>query len=514
MYLRHWKLFLAVFILSIIPAVLYLNLYPRTYEFAASILLQDEKESAMSSIGLGEAASLMKSFGIGTGGEGINIEDEMEILASKRLFSMVILDLGINVIYSEPFSLYSMYHEAPLKLTTDSATMANLHDEYLFKVYVTPGAVRVKVKSWLGQLKKTWTFSSLPAVMTIDGEVFTLDFDNDGSKKGTFKLKIKVKPASWRAEELIKKVEIEDISSASNVLTISHSDHVMRRGLDLLNSLIRIYNEDMESYKRYQADNTLVFVNRRIGEILSQLELVETNLQDFKKKKNLTLLESDVTLYGELFKELITAVTEEEAKAYQIDLLEKYLNDPANKDKAIPMVFSVSDNDKSAIAQYNKLIVEREKVLKYSNEDNYLVQTFSAQAEVLREGVSVMITNARKGVMKTLDDLKTQENELLSKFKSIPESEREYVGYIRDQEILQGLYLLMLQKREEAIVSVGKKLDRARVIEPPFIKKKPLGPRKLFAGIGMIVFTLIVPVVYLFVKDLIISIKRELKDNS
>ena len=31
-YLRHWKLFLIVFILSFIPAILYLVFYPRTYK--------------------------------------------------------------------------------------------------------------------------------------------------------------------------------------------------------------------------------------------------------------------------------------------------------------------------------------------------------------------------------------------------------------------------------------------------------------------------------------------------
>lgn len=34
-YLLHWKLFLGVFLFSIIPAVLYLIYYPRTYEMMA-----------------------------------------------------------------------------------------------------------------------------------------------------------------------------------------------------------------------------------------------------------------------------------------------------------------------------------------------------------------------------------------------------------------------------------------------------------------------------------------------
>ena len=43
-YLLQWKLFLAVFIFSIIPAVLYLVFYPRTYEIKASIQIQEDKD--------------------------------------------------------------------------------------------------------------------------------------------------------------------------------------------------------------------------------------------------------------------------------------------------------------------------------------------------------------------------------------------------------------------------------------------------------------------------------------
>ena len=134
----------------------------------------------------------------------------------------------------------------------------------------------------------------------------------------------------------------------------------------------------------------------------------------------------------------------------------------------------------------------------------------NTQVEKLREGVLAMVENARKSAAKTLDDLTAKENQLLSKLKTVPEVEREYVTLARDQEILQALYLLMLQKKEEVALSLGKQMDRARVIEPPYIKKKALGPRKLYAAIGILALTFVIPVGYLFVKDLLISIKEEL----
>jgi uncharacterized protein involved in exopolysaccharide biosynthesis len=68
---------------------------------------------------------------------------------------------------------------------------------------------------------------------------------------------------------------------------------------------------------------------------------------------------------------------------------------------------------------------------------------------------------------------------------------------------------MLLQKREETVLSLSRQTDRARVIEPAYAKKKPLGPRKIFAAIGMFVLTLVIPVGYLFTKDLFVSLKEE-----
>ena len=62
-YLSHWKLIFGCGVFSFIIALLYILLYPKTYEAAAQILLQDDKDAFSSqSMGLGSAAGLMASF--------------------------------------------------------------------------------------------------------------------------------------------------------------------------------------------------------------------------------------------------------------------------------------------------------------------------------------------------------------------------------------------------------------------------------------------------------------------
>ena len=148
-YLLHWKLFLGVFLFSIIPAVLYLIYYPRTYEMMARIQIQEDKDLGGGSFGLGEAAGLMKSFGLGSVSGGVvNIDDELMTLTSNKMLRNMVLKLGVNVDYCEPFSLgYRLYDESPLKLIADSATNARLAEAVEFSVFVKNGKAEVSAES-------------------------------------------------------------------------------------------------------------------------------------------------------------------------------------------------------------------------------------------------------------------------------------------------------------------------------------------------------------------------------
>ena len=173
-YLLHWRLFIGVFLVSFIPAVLYLLIYPRTYKIAARIQIQEDKDLGGGSFGLGEAAGLMKSFGLGSAGGGaVNIEDELMILSSNKLLREMAFELGVNVDYKKPFSFYRVYERNPFRLRTDSATDARLTESIEFTVKQTANKFDVKVEGRTFD-DQHFSFSSLPAVMKLPVGDFVL----------------------------------------------------------------------------------------------------------------------------------------------------------------------------------------------------------------------------------------------------------------------------------------------------------------------------------------------------
>lgn len=512
-YVRHWKLFVVMAFISLIPAVLYLIFYPKTYEVMSRLRLQEDKEIGGGGVGLGEAAGLMKSFGLGGGSvSAINVEDEMATLASNDLLKKVILKLGLNVKYEEPFSLVKLYEDSPLLVVPDSATQQTLDRGFNFKVKAAGnGAIRIKEK----KSGKEFSFSSLPAQVVMEQGVFNFSYRTPEDARRPFSLKVSVSPASWAAEDFAELIEVEEYSKNANTLEFVYTDHEKKRGVDLLNLLMKEYNENAGKIKKEDGEKVMIFLEGRIQGVMAELATIERQIESYKIRNKMTDIEHDVEFYVEAVKNLREKIIELEAQQHIIRLLDAYVKDPKNRYNLIPAMLSTGESEKGgAITTYNEALIERERLVKSSKTDNPLLEVATSQVDKLRESVFLAIDNANKSVEYILSDLKGQEQAIYAKMGNVPTYEREYLDYRRQQEILQGVYLILLQKKEEIALSLGQKRDKGYILDAAFVKQRPVAPRKLYAGIFMILFTIIIPVVYLFGKEQFESLVEEYKKSN
>lgn len=261
----------------------------------------------------------------------------------------------------------------------------------------------------------------------------------------------------------------------------------------------------------------MVFLDGRIENIIAELAAVENQIEEYKSKNQLMDIEHDVQFYVEQMKELQTKLIELEAQSNVINMMDEFVKDPANKYNLVPVLLTAQEGEKgSALTSYNEVLLERARNSKFSI-NNPLVGTLTEQADKLRGSVIETIGNAQKGMQRSIKDVKAKEQEIYSKMNNYPVAERQFVELKRRQEIIQGVYLILLQKREETALILGQTRDKARVIDPAYVKSKPVGPRKLFALIGMLVLTLVIPISYLFVRRqsslLIQEYKKQSKDS-
>ncbi|WP_304250617.1 tyrosine protein kinase [Parabacteroides gordonii] len=514
-YLHHWKVFAVTFVISLIPAILYLMLYPKTYEIVSDIQIQDDKNLLSSgSMGLGEAAGIMKSFGLGGGsGSGVNIDDELSVLQSNDLLNRTVLDLGLNVEYYKPYAWhYQLYETSPLLVLATPATFANVNEDITLNVVVRDTNVKITVE--VAKKKKEFKFTSLPATLVLEQGTFNIHYaEGFESPTSDIDMEVIIRPSRWVAEEISDKLVVEENSKTSNIIELGWRDYEKKRGVDLLTTLIANYNNRADLIKQEEGEKALLFLNNRIDSVIMDLGDIEQKISIYKIKNKLTDLEYDIQFYSEQMKELQSKIIEVEAQSHVIEMMDAYVKNPANQYNVVPTLLSAQEGEKgSALTLYNEALIERARLLQNSSENNPLIEAMEDRIKQLRSGVFLTISNAKKGLLLTLDDLKNKEKVIYEKMASVPDQERQYIDYKRQQEILQGVYLILLQKREEVALSThGLVKSKALVVDSAYIKKLPVGPRKLFAVIGVFIFTLIIPIGYLYGKEQLMDLIKAYK---
>lgn len=512
-YLRQRTVILISAIISLVAAIIYLLVYPKTYEIMARIQIQDDASMmASGGIGLGDAAGVMKTFGLGglSSGSGVSIDDEISTLRSNSLMRKMVTRLGLYAEYRRPLSFIKLYGEEPVHVICDSTTLDALDDKVEFRLTATDrDGVTIKAKA--DGKKETFHFDGFPAEVRLHGKTFR--FERVKQRAGDVKLDITVYPPRWVAEKAADDFLIEDYSKSANIIELSCTDYERRRAKDMLNVLIDYYNQEAYDYKKAQSDVSLNFLNERIAHVMDELEKVERNIERYKAANKITDVEYDIQYYAEYMRDLKGRMIEAETQANMIALMDAFVKNPANRYKLVPSLLTsgAAETEGSAIFLYNQALLEREKAIRNSNEQNPMVASLTTQVDRLRETVFQSINNAQQSMQLTRRSLEKQERELLDRMGSIPVQERVYVDYKRQQEILQGVYLILLQKREEIGLALGQKTDRAKIVDTAFVKAKPVAPRKVFALAGFIVLTLVLSIGWIVCRDQYRLLRKEMK---
>lgn len=524
-YLSHWKLILGCGIFSFIVALLYLLLYPKTFEASAQIIFQDDRDAFSSpSSGLGNAAGLMASFKLGSGGSSsVVFDDELKTLTSNQLVREMVKELGLYVDYMEPYTFgYRMYGQEPLKISCDSLSLTRLERTIKMELkHLANGQLHIDTDVKFGMFdhhKQSFVLESLPGEILVENCKIKIDYASipNEEKLRSFDLLVNVNPLSGVAEGLIDEFKMEDYSNASNVLQMSCTDYEPKRALDMFTTLITCYNRQADLYKQQLASNSMAFLSDRLEYTLNELLAIESKIESYKSSNKVTMVELDVQTNTEALKELQSKLIELQSSLHLIDLMEEFLQDPNNRYKLVPSLYvpTASGSDGAsgnALSSYNAVLLERERVIKNSSERNPMVATLSSQADRLRESVNTMISNSRKSLEMTMTDIKRKENGLLTKLGGFPQRERAVVDLRRQQEIYQGVYLVLLQKREDIVLAMNQGKERAKVIDAPYIKSAVVAPRKLYAAIGIVFFTLFFSIGWLCSKWLFLSVWTDLK---
>ena len=175
-----------------------------------------------------------------------------------------------------------------------------------------------------------------------------------------------------------------------------------------------------------------------------------------------------------------------------LDFLREYVDNPENRYQIIPSNVGLTDGSSTAlINKYNQSVLDRNRMLRTVSEISPQVQTITSALNDLESSIRTALSQARQQAAIQLQSIEKQYSVYSNKVASTPEQERILTQIGRQQEIKSGLYLMLLQKREENSISLSATADKGKLIDIPLSNGK-VSPKKSMimliafaAGLGL-----------------------------
>lgn len=294
-------------------------------------------------------------------------------------------------------------------------------------------------------------------------------------------------------KEYVNSLSIAPTSKTTSVVVISLENTNTRRGRDYINKLLEMYNINANNDKNEVAQKTAEFIDERIGIISKELGSTEQDLENFKRSAGITDLNSEAQI-------ALTGNAEYEKKRVenqtQINLvmdLQRYMK--GNEYEVLPSNIGLQDAASAgAIDRYNQMLVERKRLLRTSTENNPTIINLDTSIRAMRTNVQATLDATLKGLQITKEDLAREASRYSRRINDAPTQERQFVSIARQQEIKSGLYLMLLQKREENAITLAATANNAKIIDEALADDNPISPKKTIVYLAALVLGVGLPV--------------------
>lgn len=496
-YLIHWPWFVVSAIVCVALAWGYLRLTTPVYNISATVLIKDEKKG-----GGANMSSELEKMGLnGFVSSSSNIENEIEVLKSRTLAREVVSSLGLFVTYmdEDKFPNKELYRTSPVLVSLTPQEADRLPQTMEIDMLLQPaGAMDVQVK--VGKKEYRKHLEKLPAVFPTDEGTVAFFANNDTLSS--------LRPESVTTERHITayinrpfavakgyagSLSITPTSKATSVVTVSLKNSNTQRGKDYIDKLLEMYNINANNDKNEVAQRTAEFIDERIDIISKELGSTERDLENFKRSAGITDLTSEAQI-------ALTGNAEYEKKRVenqtQINLvmdLKKYLQGSGYE--VLPANVGLQDAGVAgAIDRYNEMVAERKRLLRTSTESNPAIVNLTTSIRAMRSNIQTTLDATLKGLEITKADLIREASRDSRRISDAPTQERQFVSIARQQEIKSGLYLMLLQKREENAIVLAAIANNAKIIDEAQADSTPISPKRMMIYLAALVFGIGIPV--------------------
>lgn len=308
-------------------------------------------------------------------------------------------------------------------------------------------------------------------------------------------------PADTVADSYMQKLRANLGNEDATIINLSIDDASVQKAEDILNTLIEVYNEKWIQDKNQIAVSTSRFIGERLGAIENELGHVDENISNYKSEHLLPDVQAASSLYmsqsAENKKEIQTLTNQlSTAQFIRRELGSKEMNQPLPTNSGIANV-----NIESQIGEYNKMVLDRNRLIANSSEKNPLVKDLGNSMQSMKRTILQSVDNLIVSLNTQIRSIRQQEATTTQQLASNPSQAKYLLSVERQQKVKEELYLYLLQKREENELSQAFTAYNTRVITAPRGSALPTAPNKKNILLVALALGLLVPAVIIFMQE-------------
>ncbi|MCC8145445.1 MAG: hypothetical protein LIO93_03180 [Bacteroidales bacterium] len=418
-----------------------------------------------------------------------NFDNEIEILNSETLMKLVVDSLNLGVEYYEEGRVRDreIYTQTPILVQ-----VSNQKDWGTFLLD------KIEENTW-SIYSEEWDFSR---VFTLDEEVNSpwgiLRFQENPFGNYSYPIRVEIKHPMYRPY-----VSITPVSKFSSVVYITMKTPTPQKGMDVINTLLYLYNRRAIQEKNQVAVQTLDFIDERLVDISRELKTAELNVESYKQEKGLTNIEAEARLAMSNSSDYSKKISETETQLNILRSVKTYLLSPENEGNIAPANVGLTDPTiLSLMKMYNDEILSKNTVTQGMTPNNPVYKEYEDRIALLKEDLVKGINISESSLQTILQELRSQENRYAGMTRNLSTQEREWSELYRQKNIKETLFIYLLQKWEETSLSLALSTPNALVIDKANFNPFPVKPKKSLIFLVAFMFGIIIPILIIWIKNI------------
>ena len=490
-YLRYWPWFIGMIVLFCALAFSYLIFSPVIYKTEAKIKIL---EDAMKPNVVKDVISIANA---NPHNRLLDIQNQIKVIQSYRLLHNVVDELHLDIEYHEKSSLlYSQIWEPPF-IVRKNISEDKINNPLKYEVVLSDTSFNV--------IDSVGTKFVVP-YDKVNTSVYYLPFKielvegiNKVKEYKNIRYKVVLQSKKKTALQLAKKLTITTEAN-SEVLNLSLTGESKERSEEVLNSIINNFNQDGILDRQLVSRRTLEVIEKRFVYLSQELDSIEAGKQNFKQEQNISYIQSDAGANLQRKTDAESEALKLETQVSLSSLLKKTVASEAEYNLLPADIGLANSGLNEMVTNYNEMARERQKLITSVGSNHPTLVKLSKQLELSKLNILSSVNNYESQLALSLRRTNQEKNSAGYRFSRLPETERMLRSIERQQSIKENLYLLLLQKREEATIDYASTAPTIKVIEYGLTNIDPLWPKPIIVYPVSVLLGLLLPFLVFYIR--------------